>query len=170
MAPPLPPGAIVGPERGSGGSAIVITTPGPVPTYEAPPPPPREGTWEAVAPVARLAALGSVGAALGRGLNELKDRLDVCFDEDVQARHGQDAVTRTRDNAPIEEDGQTTILMLQLETQRGTVRIVDAPVETQGPASDGLVACAQRILRGLVIEAPGAKPGQRHRVLFPLSQ
>jgi hypothetical protein len=117
-----------------------------------------------------MAALGAVGGAVHRALLELKDTLDVCFDEDVQARHGGVAVTRTRDNAPIEEDGQTTILMLQLETQWGAVRVVDAPVETQGPASDGLIACAQRILRRQVIEVPGVKAGQRYRVLFSLSQ
>ena len=167
---PLPPGVVLGPERGTGGSDIVVTTPGPMPTYEAPPPPPAEGSWEAVRPVARPAALGSVGAALGRGLNEIKDQLDACFDEDAQARYGQVAVTRTRDNAPIVDDGQATILMLQLETQQGAVRVVDAPVETQGAASDGLIACAQRLLRGLEFEAPDAKAGQRHRVFFPLNQ
>lgn len=166
---PLPPGAVAGPERGTGGSAIDLSKPGPMPTYEAPPPPPPVGSWEAVRPVARPSALGPVGAVVGRALLELKDQLDGCFDEDVQARHGRNAVTRTRDNAPIEDDSQT-ILMLQIETQRGSVWIVDAPIENQGPASDGLVACAQQVLRGVVIEAPGTKAGQRHRVLFTLTQ
>jgi hypothetical protein len=165
----LPPGAVPGPEKGSGGSAIDVTAPGPLPVYDAPPPPPPEGSWEAVKPSARLAAIGPAGVAVSRGLNEMKDELDVCFDEEVQSRHGQVAVTRTRDDAPIEGDGQT-ILMLQLESRNGTVVLVDAPVEAQGMASDGLVACAQRVLRGLEFQVPGARPGERHRVPYTLSQ
>jgi len=127
---------------------------------------PRE---EAVAPVARPAALGAVGAALGRGLNELKDQLDVCFDEDVQARHGRESLTRTREDAPLEDHG-TTILMLQVEVSPGEARIVDAPVETRGGASDGLIACAQRVLRGQVIPLQGSPSAERQRILFPLLQ
>ncbi len=170
VLPPLPPGASLGNERGTGGSAIDVTAPAPLPTYEPSPPPPPEGSWEAVKPAARLGALGPVGAAIGRGLNELKDEIDVCFDEDVQARHGPLRVTRTQDGSPIEEDGQNTILMLQLEAQQGSVEIVDAPIETQGSAGEGLVACVQRILRGRSVEVQGVKDGQRYRVPFRVSQ
>jgi hypothetical protein len=134
-----------------------------------PRPEPPKDSWEAVAPVARPAALGPVGAALGRGLNELQDSLLVCFDEDVQARHGQQAFTTVQDYAPLQDHG-TTILMLELETMQGSVRIVDAPAETRGGASDGLIACAQRVLRGQVVPAAQAVPGARYRVRFPLRQ
>jgi hypothetical protein len=111
--------------------------------------------------------MGPLGGAIGRGLNELKDKVGACFDEDEQARHGQTRFTRTQDHAPMPDHG-TTVLMLQIETQAGGARIVDAPLETRGNASDGLVACAQRVLRGQTFEAPGTTGGERHRLLYPL--
>ncbi|HET8733785.1 MAG TPA: hypothetical protein VFM45_08440 [Anaeromyxobacteraceae bacterium] len=146
-----------------------MTTPAPAPTYEPAPPPPPAGTWEAVRPSARLAALGAPGAAVARGLNEMRDDLDACFDEDAQSRHGREAVSRARDAAPNDQP-DTTILMLQLESRYDTVVLVDAPVESQGLASDGLVACVQKVLRGLEFQAPGMKPGQRFRVPYTVSQ
>lgn len=134
----------------------------------APPPPPKD-SWEAVPPAARPAALGLVGGAVGRELLELKPRLDACFDEDTQARFGPKPHTTVQDYAPIDSP-TTTILMLQLEETDGAVRIVDAPVESQGRASDGLVACAQQVLRGRVVRAPQARAGARHRLMYTLSQ
>ncbi len=135
---------------------------------EAPPAPPPAGSWEAVPLSPRPAGLGPMGAALGRELNDLQPALSACFDEEVQARHGAAPVTRTAEAAP--DDVGVTVLVLELEAGGGTVRVVDAPVESRGGASDGLIACAQRVLRGKVFEAPvGPRQGGRHRVLFPLS-
>ncbi len=131
------------------------------------PPPPAEGTWEAVPQVARAAEAGPVGAAVGRELNELQPRLAACFDEDRQARHGRDRVSRSGDALPMDDTG-TTILVLQVEAGGGRARIVDAPVETQGGASDGLVACAQQVLRGHVVPTPAATDPARSRILFTL--
>jgi hypothetical protein len=111
--------------------------------------------------------MGPAGGALGRGLNEIKDLVSACFDEYEQARHGQVGVTQTQDHAPAPDYG-TTVLMLQVETLAGGVLIQDAPVEARGGASDGLIACAQGVLRGQRFEAPGVQPGERHRVLYPL--
>lgn len=143
----------------------------PPPLVQGPPPPkPPEGSWEAVPQAARASALGPVvGGAVGRGLNGLQPLLSACFDEVTQARHGQTPYTTTQDAQPLEDYG-TTILVLELETGQGVVRIADAPVETRGGASDGLIACAQRVLRGRSFEAPGALPGNRHRLLFTLMQ
>ncbi len=146
-----------------------MTTPAPAPTYEPAPPPPPAGSWEAVRPAARLAGLGAPGAAVARGLAEMREDLDACFDEDAQSRHGREPVSRTRDSAPNDQP-DTTILMLQLESRYGTVVLVDAPVESQGLASDGLVACVQKVLRGLEFQVPGATPGQRFRVPYTVSQ
>jgi hypothetical protein len=144
--------------------------PPPPPLIQGPPPPrPEAGSWEAVPPAARPSAAGPAGAAIGRALNELQPRLSACFDEDVQARHGRESLTRTREDAPLEDHG-TTILMLQVEVSPGEARIVDAPVETRGGASDGLIACAQRVLRGQVIPLQGSPSAERQRILFPLLQ
>ena len=141
--------------------------PSPPQQYSPPPPTPPDGSWEAVPPVARAAALGPLGGAIGRGLNEIQPRLAACFDEDVQARHGRTRFTETQDYAPMPDHG-TTVLMLQIETLSGGARIVDAPLEARGGASDGLVACAQGVLREQKFEVPGATPGARHRLLYSL--
>jgi hypothetical protein len=130
-------------------------------------PPPAAGSWDAVKPVGRPAALGPGGAAVGRELNELQPELSGCYDEVTQARHGQERITTT--GASWDEAGAgPPTLMLQLELRDGEVLIVDAPVESRGGASDGLIACAQRILRGRVVPAPGARRGGRARVPFTL--
>jgi hypothetical protein len=134
----------------------------------APPPPPR-GSWEAVPISARAASMGPAGVAVGRELNDLHGELGACFDEDAQARNGTAAVSAVRDTATLADVG-SPVLVLQLETLSQSVRIVDAPVETRGGASDGLLACAQRKLRGLVVQAPGVQGGQRHRLQFALQQ
>ena len=142
--------------------------PPPIEVMGPPRPVPPEGSWEAVPPVARPAALGKVGAAVGRALLELKPRLDACFDEDTQARFGPRPHTVVKDYAPIES--RSTILMLQIEETGGQARIVDAPVESQGRASDGLIACAQQVLRGRTVDVPEARAGVRHRLLYALTQ
>jgi hypothetical protein len=168
---PVPsPGPATGSPAPPGGLAGIPRPPDlpPPPLIQDPPPPrPAEDSWEAVTPAARPASAGPAGPALGRDLNELQPRLSACFEEDRQALHGRDTVTRTQDFAPMEDTG-TTVLMLQVETSPGQVRIVDAPVETQGRASDGLVACAQGVLRGHVLRTPDAKASGRYRVLFTL--
>ena len=65
--------------------------------------------------------------------------------------------------------GQPAVLMLEIESLDGEVRIVDAPVRTRGDASDALVACAQGALRNQVIRAPEARPGDLHRMPFALA-
>jgi hypothetical protein len=135
---------------------------------EAPPPPPPKGSWEAVPVAARAGALGPLGAAVGRELNDLQPELSACFDEEAQARHGTQPVSEARDVA-TQDDAGSPVLLLQLEAAAGRVRIVDAPVEARGGASDGLIACAQRILRGKVFEAPTARQGGRHRLLLTLA-
>lgn len=142
----------------------------PPPLVQGPPPPrPAEGSWEAVPPVARPSDLGPVGGAIGRALNELQPRLSACFDEATQSGSAPHAATAVRDAATLEDHG-TTVLMLQVETVRGAARIVDAPVATYGGASDAVVSCAQRVLRGHLVPAPQAQPGSRHRLLFSLLQ
>lgn len=148
--------------------AVLLQGPPPPPQiYDPAPLPPRPGSWESIPAVARAAGLGAAGGAVGRGLSELGDLLAACFDEDVQARHGMTPPTRTQE-ADAAADGLTTVLALQIETTKGGARIVDAPVDVRGTASDGLVSCTQKVLRGRTFEAPGVRGGERHRLLYPL--
>jgi len=165
-AGPIPPlGGASGAYPTGAAQAVPVVVPQVVYAPADPRPPP--GSWEAVKPVARPASLGPVGAAVGRELNELQPELSACFDEVSQARHGQARLTTTGAASSQEGSGPPT-LMLLLEMKEGDVQIVDAPVETRGGASDGLIACAQGILRGRVVRVPGAKQVGRARLMFTL--
>jgi hypothetical protein len=161
----IPPSAFLGPQ-----TPPLPPPPAPPNVYGAPRYEPPRGSWEAVPVVARPSALGPLGGAIGRGLNELQPKLAACFDEDTQARFGREGYTRARDAETMDEQG-TTVLVLQIETGRDEAHVVDAPVETRGRASDGLIACAQRVLRGQQFSAPGVKvaAGQRFRMLHSLT-
>lgn len=126
------------------------------------------GTWEAVSIIARASALGPAAGPVGRGLNELQPRVAACFDEVTEARFGTTSHTSVRDTDTLDAQG-AAVLLLQIEIVGGQASIVDAPVETQGAASDGLVACAQQVLRGQRFSAPQASDG-RYRLLYPLSR
>jgi len=133
------------------------------PPRVAPPP----DSWEAVPVISgRVRGKDPVAAALGRELADLHDTLTTCFDPAVAAQHGSATPTRTRDE--VQEETDATVLVLHLEVQAGTVRVVDAPAASMGGASDATVACAQAILRGKVFEAPGGRAGGRKRLQYSL--
>jgi hypothetical protein len=134
---------------------------------EAPPPPPP-GSWEAVPVAARGRYLGRSGASLKAQLRELQPEISACFDEDVQARHGPSGVVEAAPRDQVEGEGSRPVLILQIETSVGEMRIVDAPVRSRGTAGDGLIACAQRVLRGRTFAASVSRPGERIRLLYPL--
>jgi hypothetical protein len=100
-------------------------------------------------------------------LNELQPRIAGCFDEVVQSSFGKTPVSRFLETRAPDANGPT-LLVRNLELQPGQVRIVDAPVESQGPGSDGLVACVQSILRGHVIRTPVSRSTGRARMVYPL--
>jgi hypothetical protein len=149
----------------------IPATPTPVPTvvYDPPSTRPPDASWDAVKPVAQLSALGPVGVAVWRDLFNLKPKLAACADEGSQARRARQRKAAAGDESRPEETG-TTVLVLLLEMHRGEVRIVDAPLENQGAASDAAISCAQRVLRGHTVQVPEASEGERARVMYPLAQ
>jgi hypothetical protein len=60
------------------------------------------------------------------------------------------------------------VLRLELEPQQGELWIVDAAVEQGGKATNAELACAQRALRGAVLEMPGTTPGPRVAMEYPI--
>lgn len=159
--PPAPPPDLSRYARQTG------TLPPPM-EYQPTPPPPPPGSWEAARPTLP-SRMGAIGGALHAGLQELEPRLSACFDEVTQARYAQAMAPGTAPEAEPDPDapppsGAVPALLLHVETLDGRIRIADAVVESRGGASDGLVACTQRVLRGQTFPAPGAKPGQRFRV------
>jgi len=112
-----------------------------------------------------MARPGSIGAAITR---ELQPAVGECFDEVMQARFGPKGGQLTTVDYGAMEDTGAPVVMLNIETIRDGVRIVDAPVETHGRVSEGLLACAQAALRGKQVSVPGTPPGQRFRVRYPI--
>jgi hypothetical protein len=150
---------------------------GPQPVVPAPPAPPNvygparieppKGSWEAVPIATGRSRPSPLAAAIQRGLNELQEKISPCFDEDTAARHGQEKVTTVKDAYTMDDQG-ATVLVLQLEVSGTTARLVDAPVETRGGASDGVIACAQRVLRGKTFDVPPGKHPDRYRMMYSL--
>jgi hypothetical protein len=169
-APSAPVNIPIGPIPSIGPDGNLRTVePAPPVEFEPPPPPPPEDTWEAIPAAARPARLGVIGRVMTNALAEIQPRLSTCFDEETQSRFGQTPVSRPLAGGREADQQGPTLLILNMEVQPGQIRIVDAPVESQGRASDGLVACAQRILRGHVIRTPAAQNTERARMIFQLN-
>jgi hypothetical protein len=135
-----------------------IPLPPPVIVKDEPAPPPPAGSWEAVPLVSPR------GGVPGLDMEELQPLLSDCFSDSVAGRGGQ--VTAVKDAAPL-QDGSATTLVLEIEVARDELRVVDAPLESRGQASDGTISCAQAVLRGRTAPAAGLRPG-RHRFRMAL--
>ncbi len=167
-APAPPPVIPVGPLPGIGADGKAVRLEAPPVEFEPEPPPPDAGSWEAIPAASRPNRMGPIGPVLANELSEvLQPRLAQCFDEETQSRFGQTPVSRPL-NGREADDAGTILLVLNVEVSPGQVRIADAPVEQQGPASDGTVACAQRVLRGHVVRTPVATDTRRVRMAFQL--
>ena len=156
--------SVVLPDGQAAAAAATAASRGSAPASAPTPAPP--GSWEA-APLAssgRRAGDPAV-AAVGRKQKEITRELKRCLDPKIAAEAGAATYARAQ-RQEAEDDQGSTVLVLYLESQAGSVRVVDAPVERSGGASDGTLACMQASLRGKVLPAPGAKPGQRQRLQF----
>lgn len=162
--------ALPGPAAGS----VLGRPPPPQPPAEqpraAPPLAAADDSWDSVPPAGGPRALGAIGPAFVGGLRRSASaKLSACFDADAQARHASSgAQPRVVGGSAASESRGPPVLMLELETLEGAVRIVDAPVETRGYADDGLLLCAQAALRDLRVEVPAARPGGRRRLRYQL--
>jgi hypothetical protein len=136
---------------------------------DPPKPVPPPDSWEAV-PVLTRTSRGKdkdpVTGALTQELNDLHDLLATCFDPAVAARAGGREPLRTQDE--VTDQGDTIVLVLQLELSPGAVRVVEAPAASLGGFGEETVACAQDLLRGKVFEAPGNRAAGRRRMQFSL--
>ena len=168
VSTPAPPPVIpIGPLPGLGPDGKAVRLEAPPVEFEPAPPPPDPDTWEAIPAAARPNRMGPIGPVIANELNEIQPRFAACFDEETQSRFGQTPVSRPVATRGADDAG-TTLLVLNIEVTPGQILIADAPVEQQGPASDGTVACAQRILRGHVIRTPVAVDSRRVRMAYQL--
>jgi len=132
-------------------------------------PPPPQDSWDAAPLILRARTFGRLGMSLDDAVGGLRPAVDACLDEDTQARFGTTGFT-TYEGQPAADAPQVATLMLEIETMAGLARIVDAPVEVRGNASDGLISCAQNALRGRTLQVPEATPGARYRIRLPIRQ
>jgi hypothetical protein len=91
----------------------------------------------------------------------VQKRLAGCVDRDMGFGGGESPGPAPR--------AQPAVLMLEMETHGGEVRIVEAPVRDWGGGSPEVVSCAQGVLLGKIIAAAPARPGFRVRMPFPVS-
>jgi hypothetical protein len=167
---PVPPPAPAAAPAPAVPPAAPKAAPAPAP---APPPPraarrpPERGSPEPVVHGESLRSLGPVGVQLLNGLNGVRGQLAACLDRDRRAGIGRTSPAQGRMAVPPQRVGRP-VLVLEVETLPGAVRILDAPVVDRQGASDGLVDCAQGVLRGLTVRAPAAQPGARHRVQYSM--
>jgi hypothetical protein len=114
--------------------------------------PPEQRAWEQIRPLTKpIAPL----------VRALASPVAPCFDEETKARFGPRPHSSLSDATGA--DPGTATLMLQMEAVEGGLRIIDAPVASLGASSDGLVACAQQVLRGRTVPLPQLQyqPGDR---------
>jgi hypothetical protein len=159
--PPLPPAATEGP--------LARTEPAPRAEPGPPPLPPELDRWEAVPVATRTDRMGLIGPILASELSVLQPRLAACLDDDREVRPAQAPPPQAPEPGSPDEN-PPTILVLNLELEAGRIRIEDAPVEAQGRASEGAIACAQQVLRGHVIPAPVVTGPGRARMALPLAR
>ncbi|HYS82306.1 MAG TPA: hypothetical protein VEM76_16475 [Anaeromyxobacteraceae bacterium] len=137
--------------------------PAPLPPSE-PIPEPKPVGWEGAPVLTAARRGGETGAgetALVR-LEELKPRLSPCYEAEAETRPGATPPTTWGDGDGAQSEGSEAVFVLELESpDRGQYRIVDAPVKSRGGLADAVLSCVQSILRGSVVTAPAARPGER---------
>jgi hypothetical protein len=121
--------------------------------------PPEQRAWEQIRPLTKpIAPL----------VRALASPVAPCFDEETKARFGPRPHSSLSDATGA--DPGTATLMLQMEAVDGGLRIIDAPVASLGASTDGLVACAQQVLRGRTVPLPQLQyqPGDRVTMTYKL--
>jgi hypothetical protein len=137
----------------------------PAVAWEQPEPAPATGPWETITTVNRFAGLGRIGRGVRTALADLKAlRIDPCFEGPVE----DPGAARAAEEEGVTED-RTPVLVLNLETADGLVRIAGVAVEQRGGATEKLLSCATGQLRGTNLPVPEARSGARHRLRFRLA-
>jgi hypothetical protein len=125
----------------------------------------NEIPWDLLPAVSRPYELGTfLAAPVFDGLAAAHVELEPCFDAEQRQLENMPA----HEYQPGEQRFGPAMLMLELETRAGVVVIVSADLDTLGTSTPELVACAQKVLKGRVMPAPEAPPGERFRMRYVL--
>jgi hypothetical protein len=171
VLPPLPPradyrrapGRLAPHPVAPGAPAEPVGARGPVEL----PPAPAPSTWDQVEIVSPFGAGTPAPAVTAAVRASLRPRLAECFDRGMEGRWA--GLGRAFSSLAPGEAASLgpAILMLEVEQDGGALRVVDAPVERRGSASDGTLNCAQGVLRGATLDA-SSEGKRRFRVRFQL--
>lgn len=148
---------------GERGAASPEALEGPLPVMPAAPP---VAEWAEV-PVVPPFGAGTPAPAVTRALKAGGPSLAACFSADESARWARLGSVFSRQPGMPGPALGPALLLLELEGDGQVVRVVDAPAEARGSASDGTLNCAQAALRGVVLPVP-TQGGARFKVRFPL--
>lgn len=169
--PPLPPRADyralpsrIAPQPVVPEPAVKVASAAPGPVM---PPAPSPSGWAKVE-IVNPFGVGSPAPAVGAAVrSSLRADLARCFQRDEEARFGLLGRAFSTVSPGDEPAAGPAILLLEVEASGDGVRVVDAPVERRGTASDGTLNCAQSVLRGASVKA-GAEGKKRFRMRFQL--
>jgi hypothetical protein len=101
---------------------------------------------------------------VAKGLEDARSRLEPCFDEEIARENARPSRRRPADR----QNAGPALLVLRMEGHLDALEVVDTEVERKGDSSPDLVGCCRKALAGFAIDAPGAMPGQRYRLMYPL--
>lgn len=128
---------------------------------------PAPGTWEKVDIVGPFGVGTPAPGVTAAVRGALRSRLAECFEPGAQGRWGTLGSAFSTVAAGDRKSLGPAILILEVEEAGAGVRVVDAPVERRGSASDGTLNCAQAVLRGAGLQA-SSEGKKRFRMRLPL--
>lgn len=129
---------------------------------------PMPGSWEATPIAAQGRALGRAGVDLEQGLQDLQAEISRCFSKAGQSGYAGRRVLEIKN--PEGDDTGRTIVVLQVEADRGELRISEAPVEIRSGASNATLACVQDKLRNVSVSSSAQVPAHRFRLRYAVAQ
>jgi hypothetical protein len=128
---------------------------------------PAPGTWEKVEIVGPFGVGTPAPGVTAAVRGALRSRLAECFEPGAQGRWGTLGSAFSTLSPGERKSVGPAILILEVEEAGAGVRVVDAPVERRGSASDGTLNCAQAVLRGAGLQA-SSEGKKRFRMRLPL--
>jgi hypothetical protein len=97
-------------------------------------------------------------------LEDARTRLEPCFEAEIARENARPAVAHRGSDS---NEGPA-LLVLRMEAHLDALEVTDTEVDRKGSSSPGFVACCRDAIRGFTMDAPGARPGQRYRLMYPL--